>query len=78
MDFKPILLIGFLVLCCITVSTANDGNDVTITLRQRSVTGSVEDLVKVLGELGIRIPPKVRAFWEQQRRTGSTEPNTPN
>lgn len=83
MELKPIIFLGFILLCWISVVSTHDGHDerdgsdviVTVTLKGHTVTGPITELVDILRELGVRIPPQVRAILKRNKI--DVEPESP-
>lgn len=72
MEFKKVFLLGFIVLCCISVATTQ--TTVTLTTPQGKVTGRLSVLVEIFKKLGIRLPPTLRAMVDKS--INNSEPIT--
>ncbi|KAG4074383.1 hypothetical protein HA402_000362 [Bradysia odoriphaga] len=73
MEFKPIILLSLIVLCWVSVASTQD---VTVTLKGRTVTGPITDLTDILVKLGIRIPPQLRVMMDRYKI--DVDPKTPS
>lgn len=79
MELKLIFLLGFVVLCWISDTKAQD---VTISNPRSTVTAPINRVADFFNKLGVKLPPKLRSAVDnlkiraEQRASTTSESNT--